>query len=52
MAIGRKNDRIVIRLDIPSLGDLESDSIDILPPPNAIALWQGIPTLSAVAHFS
>ena len=26
--------------------------IDILPPPNADALWRGIPTLSAVAHFS
>src|SRR5262245_18772883 len=26
--------------------------IDLLPPPNAVALWRGIPTLSAVAHFS
>jgi SulP family sulfate permease len=26
--------------------------VDILPPPNADALWRGIPTLSAVADFS
>jgi hypothetical protein len=26
--------------------------VDLLPPPNAIALWRGIPTLSAVAHVS
>jgi hypothetical protein len=26
--------------------------VDLLPPPNAVALWRGIPTLSAVAHFS
>jgi len=29
-----------------------SQLIDLLPPPNAVALWRGIPTLSAVAHFS
>jgi len=29
-----------------------SIAIDILPPPNADALWRGIPTLSAVADFS
>jgi hypothetical protein len=29
-----------------------NEDIDLLPPPNAIALWRGIPTLSAVADFS
>jgi hypothetical protein len=29
-----------------------SVQIDLLPPPNAVALWRGIPTLSATAHFS
>jgi hypothetical protein len=32
--------------------NIQKAGIDILPPPNADALWRGIPTLSAVAHFS
>jgi hypothetical protein len=30
----------------------EMQDVDLLPPPNALALWRGIPTLSAVADFS
>ena len=26
--------------------------LDLLPPPTAVALWRGIPTLGAAAHFS
>jgi hypothetical protein len=43
--------RNVLAIGIQQIA-IDNFELDLLPPPNAIALWRGIPTLSAVADFS